>query len=125
MNISITLHWRFVTLALLSLSHVPNLSTERPQTRNPPPHLSLHPGLVEPDNLVDDVIEDALLPPPFPGYDDVLLFLAPAQDAHVEVAGKAVVSLVVLTLTFILTIDLRVTRKYNILSILKVCLYCS
>ena len=108
MNISITLHWPFVRLALLSLSlvspaHVPNLSTERPQTRHPPPHLSLHPGLVEPDNLVDDVIEDALLPPPFPGYDDVLLFLAPAQDAHVKVAGEAVVSLVVLTLTFILT----------------------
>ena len=68
----------------------------------------LHPVLVEPEDLVDDVVEDALLATPVPGHDDVLLLLAPAQDAHVEVAREAVVSLVVLTPYRVATIDFRV-----------------
>ena len=82
----------------------PRESTERLQTGGPL-HLVLHPVLVEPEDLVDDVVEDALLAPPVPGHDDVLLLLAPAQDAHVVVAWEAVVSLVVLTPHRVATID--------------------
>ena len=92
----------------------PRESAESLQTGGPL-HLVLNPGLVEPKDLVDDVVEDALLAPPVPGHDDVLLLLASAEDAHVEVTWEAVVPLVVLTLFRVATIDFGVTRKFNIL----------
>ena len=90
--------------------------TESPQTGGNL-YLSLHPVLVEPEDLVNDGVEDALLAPPVPGHDDVLLLLAPAQDAHVEVTWEAVVSLVVLAPLRIATINFRVARKFNILTV--------
>ena len=91
-------------------------NTESPQTGGNL-YLSLHPVLVEPEDLVDDGVEDALLAPPVPGHNDVLLLLTPAEDAHVEVTWEAVVPLVVLTPLCIATIDFRVARKFNILSL--------
>ena len=92
----------------------PGENTESPQTGGNL-YLSLHPVLVESEDLVDDGVEDALLPSPVSGHDDVFLLLAPAQDAHVEVTREAVVSLVVLASLCIATIDFRVTSKFNIL----------
>ena len=94
----------------------PGENTESPQTGGNL-YLSLHPVLIEPEDLVDDGVEDALLPSPVSGHDDVLLLLAPAQDAHVEVTREAVVSLVVLASLCIATIDFRVASKFNILSV--------
>ena len=91
-------------MSLVSPVTPPRESTESLQTGGPL-HLVLHPVLVEPEDLVDDVVEDALLAPPVPGHDNVLLLLAPAQDAHVKVAREAVVPLVVLTPYRVATID--------------------
>ena len=91
-------------MSLVSPVTPPRESTESLQTGGPL-NLVLHPVLVESEDLVDDVVEDALLAPPVPGHDNVLLLLAPAQDAHVEVAREAVVSLVVLTPYRVTTID--------------------
>ena len=97
----------------------PRESAESFQTGGPL-HLVLNPGLVEPKDLVDDVVEDALLAPPVPSHDDVLLLLAPAEDAHVEVAWETVVPLVVLTSFRVPTIDFRVARKFYILEAGKI-----
>ena len=91
-------------MSLVSPVTPPRESTESLQTGGPL-NLVLHPVLVESEDLVDDVVEDALLAPPVPGHDNVLLLLAPAQDAHVKVAREAVVPLVVLTPYRVATID--------------------
>ena len=54
-------------------------NTESPQTGGNL-YLPLHPVLVEPEDLVDDGVEDALLAPPVPGHNDVLLLFGDACD---------------------------------------------